>query len=248
MKISIITVVFNSANTIKHAIDSVLYQTYKNVEYIIVDGMSSDGTIDIINSYGSKISRFISEEDNGLYDAMNKGISMSTGDIVGFLNSDDFYINEKVIESIMIQFNKNNSLEVLYGNILYVDRYDITRVVRRWESKSYYDSYFEHGNVPAHPALYLSKKIFSIVGNFNTDLKFASDYEFMLRLFKLHKFKFYYLDMNFVCMRLGGKTSGGLKSRISQNIEIYRSWKINNLNLPLLLFPYRIINKIKQYF
>lgn len=248
MKISIITVVFNSANTIAQAIDSVLSQTYDNIEYIIIDGKSTDGTIDIINSYGSKISKFISEHDHGLYDAMNKGVHLASGDIIGFLNSDDFLINNYIIETIMSKFLKDDTLEVLYGNIQYVDKNNTNKVIRQWESKPYYLNYFEEGNVPAHPALYLKRKIFIKVGDFNTNFKFSADYDFMLRLFKLHQFNCIYLNKYIVRMRLGGMTSGGFKSRILQNIEIYRSWRLNKLKMPLLLFPFRFVNKIKQYF
>lgn len=248
MKISIITVVYNSVDTIAQAIDSVLSQTYENVEYIIVDGVSTDGTIDIINSYESRISKFISETDHGLYDAMNKGVQMATGNVIGFLNSDDFFIDSNIIESIMSKFLKDNSLDVLYGNIQYVDRDNSSKVVRQWKSKPYYSNYFENGNVPAHPALYIRREIFFKVGDFNTLFKFSADYDFMLRLFKLHQFNCYYLDKYIVRMRLGGITSGGIKNRILQNIEIYRSWRLNKLKPPILLFPFRFVNKVKQYF
>lgn len=150
MKVSIITVVWNNADTIKDAIESVLNQTYKNIEYIIVDGGSTDGTIEIIQSYGNKISKFISEKDEGIYDAMNKGIKLATGDIVGILNSDDFYKSNDVIETVVREFISKD-IDCLYGDLEYVDKNDTSKVIRYWKSNPYKEGLFQKGWHPPHP-------------------------------------------------------------------------------------------------
>lgn len=159
MKISIITPCFNSASTIRDTIESVLSQNYQNVEYVVIDGGSKDETPKIVAEYGHKITKFVSEKDNGIYDAMNKGIKMATGDIVGILNSDDFYISEDILSSVASAFNNNPDVQAVYGDLLYVDADDANRIVRVWNSTSYTDGLFRTGWHPPHPT-FLSKKMF----------------------------------------------------------------------------------------
>ena len=159
MKITIITVVYNNYKTIKTAIESVLNQTYNDIEYIIIDGGSTDGTLDIINNYKDKISLFISESDNGIYDAMNKGVNLSSGDLIGILNSDDLYDNNIVIQNVVNEFLIDKNLDILYGDLVYVNKIDTTKIIRKWFSSQYYKNYFEDGNVPPHPSLLLKRKI-----------------------------------------------------------------------------------------
>lgn len=248
MKISIITVVYNNEKTIKEAIESVLSQTYSDIEYIIIDGNSIDKTVQIINEYKNKIDFFISEKDAGIYDAMNKGIKAATGDIIGILNSDDLYNDHTVIESVMNQFNLNSSLDIVYGNLVYVKAENVDKVVRKWNSNPYYKKYFENGNVPPHPSLFVKRKVYEKAGLFNINYKLAADYEFMLRIFKKYCFNSMYINKVIVKMRLGGATNQSFSNIKKQNIEILNAWKNNNLKIPLLLMPLRALKRLKQFF
>jgi len=248
MKISIITVVYNNEKTIKDAIQSVLGQTYKNIEYVIIDGKSKDNTVNLINEYQEKLGYFSSEKDNGLYDAMNKGILACTGDVIGILNSDDLYQDLDVINDVMEQFNIDPELDILYGDLVYVKSEDTAKVVRSWKSKAYYNRFFENANVPPHPALFVRNQVYKEAGLFDLDYKIAADYEFMLRIFKNHKFNSKYLNRLMVRMRLGGASNAGLSSVIKQNIEVLDAWKKNNLKCPFYLMPLRVLKKANQFF
>lgn len=247
MIISIITVVYNNEKTIKDAIESVLSQSYQNIEYIIIDGNSLDGTVQIINNYKSKLSFFISEKDSGIYDAMNKGIKTATGDVVGILNSDDLYYNNTVIESIMSQFLSNSEIDIVYGDLVYVKRDETQKIVRNWESQPYYKNFFENGNVPPHPAFFVKRKVYEHAGYFNLNYKLAADYEFMLRVVKKYNFKLKYLKKVIVKMRLGGATNKSFSNIFKQNIEILNAWRQNDFKPPFLLMPKRFIKRLLQF-
>ena len=189
MKISIITVVYNNKDTIANAIDSVLSQTFKNIEYIIVDGKSTDGTLEIINQYGSNINKIVSEKDDGIYDAMNKGLKLATGDVIGILNSDDIYANNNILNEVIIHFSNDLDLDILYGDLVYVKNDNINKIVRTWTSKAYSSNFFENGGVPPHPSLFVSSRVYQKAGYFNLKYRLAADYEFMLRIFKTFSFK-----------------------------------------------------------
>ncbi len=247
MKISIITVVYNNDKTIKSAIKSVLTQSYSNIEYVIIDGGSSDKTVNIIDEYKEQLGYFISEKDKGIYDAMNKGIKAATGDVIGILNSDDLYQDATVIESVMNQFIQNPTLDIVYGDLVYVNSDNVDKVVRNWKSNSYHNNFFDNGNVPPHPSLFVNKRIYEEAGLFNLDFKLAADYEFMLRIFKKHNFKSKYINKIIVKMRLGGATNQSFSNIKKQNIEILKAWKHNHLKLPFLLMPLRIIKRLIQF-
>lgn len=247
MKMSIITVVYNNSRTLESAIRSVTTQTYKDIEYIIIDGGSTDGTLDIIKQYEDRLNYWCSEKDHGLYDAMNKGLQKATGEIIGILNSDDLYQDNDVISTVIDQFSKDKSLELLYGDLVYVNEYDVNKVRRKWTSEEYNDSYFERGNVPPHPALFVKAHVYTIAGLFNTEYRLAADYEFMLRVFKKHNFKSKYVKRLMVRMRLGGETNKSLKNIIRGNKEILASWRANGLKAPLRLMPLRFFKKLIQF-
>ena len=248
MNISIITVCFNSEKTIEGTINSVLSQNnFDNIQYIIVDGYSTDATMDIVLKYTDKIDIIISERDRGIYDAMNKGIELATGDIIGMLNSDDVYEDQTVLSDVLCAFVSDVGLDILYGNLVYVKHNDLNAIVRSWKSVNYYKNFFEHGNVPPHPTLFLRASVYDIVGKFSLGYKLASDYEFMLRLFKSEKFQSKYLNRLFIRMRLGGATNKSFKNILNGNIEIYKSWSNNNLRIPIFFYFFRFINRIKQF-
>ena len=246
-KISIITVVFNNEKTIVDAIQSVLNQSYPNIEYVVIDGGSKDKTVHLINLFKDQLGYFISESDNGLYDAMNKGIQSATGDVIGILNSDDLYQDSDVIEKVMEQFNENQDLDVLYGDLVYVKADDTDKVIRNWKSKPYYKRFFENGNVPPHPALFVRKRVYEKVGLFDLNYKLAADYELMLRMLRKNNFNVKYFNRLIVKMRLGGATNKSFANIIYQNKEILKSWKNNELDAPITLMPSRIIKRLLQF-
>ena len=248
MKISIITAVYNNEKTILDSIQSIQNQSYKNIEHIIIDGGSTDNTLKIIKQNLDANSILLSEKDNGLYDAMNKGIKIATGNLIGILNSDDIYNDYNTIESIVNKFILDPDLKILYGDLVYVKENNTNDQVRYWKSKNITINYFENGYVPSHPTLFLTKDVYKVVGYFDLRFKLAADYEFILRLFKKHSFKYLYMPVLIVRMRLGGVTNKKHLNIIKQNIEIIKAWKVNNLHLPSLFIFRRLFIKFKQYF
>jgi len=248
MKVSIITVVWNNAKTIQNAIDSVISQTHKNIEYIVIDGASTDGTVEIVRMYGENISKFVSEADKGLYDAMNKGIALVSGDLVGILNSDDFYAYSDAIKDVVTVFESDANVGIVYGDLLYVDAQDVSKTVRTWESGEYRAGLFESGWHPPHPSFFVRKKVYDEFGLFNTGLKIAADYELMLRLMHKYSVKAAYIPKVFVKMRTGGASNGSIFGIVKANIECLRAWNINGFGIRPMIFFKKPISKIKQLF
>lgn len=248
MKISIITVCLNSESTIRETILSVLNQNYQDIEYIIIDGGSTDRTLDIIESFSEQISILVSEKDNGIYDAMNRGIRLASGDIIGIINSDDTYTDSDVISDIVKKFKTNNSIDILYGNLNYVDRNNIFKIIRIWKSSAYTSNYFENGNVPPHPTLFLKSKVYINEGLYLDSFKYAADYEFMLRVFKSNKYIISYYDRFLVSMKIGGASNVSFNNIFKANKEVLKSWEINDYKLPLLFFPKKLLKRLFQYF
>jgi glycosyltransferase involved in cell wall biosynthesis len=247
MKVSVITATYNSSLTILDCISSVNNQNYDNIEHIIVDGLSSDNTLELISSVPNRVSLIVSEKDNGIYDAMNKGIKFATGDIIAILNSDDLYINNTIISTVVSYFKHNSKLGILYGDLQYVKKENLDIVVRNWLSLPYYANFFEDGNVPPHPSTFVSKLVYDEVGLFNIKYRLAADYEFLLRAFKKTKYDVYYKNIFIVKMRLGGATNKNFKNIIRGNIEILSSWRENKYKIPLLLFIKRIYKRLIQF-
>ena len=247
MKISIITVVYNNEKTIQDAMQSVLGQTYKNIAYVIIDGSSKDNTVNLIKEYKDQLGHFVSEKDNGLCDAMNKGIQACTGDVIGILNSDDLYQDSQVIAAVMEEFKNDKVLDIVYGDLVYVKSNDTNTIVRNWKSKEYYKRFFENANVPPHPALFVRSKVYKEAGLFDLQFKLAADYELMLRMFKKHNFKSKYINRLIIKMRLGGATNQSYTNIVNQNKEILKAWKVNGLQAPFYLMPLRIIKRLSQF-
>jgi len=248
MKISIITVVWNNKETIKDAIDSILSQTYKNIEYIIIDGASTDGTIDIVQSYGDKISKFISEPDKGLYDAMNKGIALATGDVVGILNSDDFYIDEFVIEKIAKEFEEKK-VESVYADLVFVKPGDLDKTVRYYDSSKFTPDKYQYALYPAHPTFFVKKWVYDKYGLFKTDYKVASDFDIIARFLYTNKISFSYIKEVIVKMRLGG-ASTSFNSIWLNSFEQLRVCKENqiksNIFKILMKYPTKLLGMLKK--
>jgi glycosyltransferase len=246
MKVSIITVCLNSAETIEDTIKSILSQDYEEIEYIIVDGGSTDGTLDILKKYRGQIHKYISESDKGVYDAMNKGIKLSTGNIVGFLNSGDIYTSVNTIGKIIESIQANNT-DCCYGDLEYVAENNPGKTVRRWESQPYHDGLFEKGWHPPHPTFFAKKIIFNKYGGFDVNYDIGADYELMLRFLEKHHIKSCYIPNVLVKMRTGGKSNKNLWQIIKANIECYRAWKMNNLKVSPFIMIRKPASKLIQY-
>lgn len=245
MKISIITASFNSAKTIRDTLESVKSQEYANVEHLIIDGLSSDETMNIVSEYPN-VSKAISEKDNGIYDAMNKGVKLATGDIIGILNSDDVYIDNKVLQEVMELF-RDETVDACYADLQYVDEADINKMVRNWKSGKFNKNSFLYGWMPPHPTLFVRRRVYTKVGFFNVGFKCSADYEFMLRVFVRHDFNIRYLPRVTVKMRTGGISNASLKHRIHANKEDRLAWKINNLKPYFFTLYLKPIRKIFQF-
>ncbi|MBK9284239.1 MAG: glycosyltransferase [Sphingobacteriaceae bacterium] len=228
MKISIITICFNAAETIEKTILSVINQNYKQLEYIIIDGGSTDSTMDIVNKHKSKIQKIISEKDKGLYDALNKGLNLASGDVIAFLHADDVYANNEVLEKYANVFSVTHA-DAVYADLVYISQEKPDKIVRKWISGKYKPGAFMNGWMPPHPTLFIRKRVFEKYGNFNSSFTSSGDYELMLRF--IHKFKINlaYLNELTVSMRVGGKSNKSLKNRLIANKEDRLAWRINDL-------------------
>ena len=279
MKVSLITVSYNSAKTIADTLKSVQAQTYKDIEYIVVDGNSNDGTIEIVKEFlddkqnatqgrseGASqdlsknlpqdllkvvtqgvVTKFLCERDKGIYDAMNKGLALATGDIIGVLNSDDFYCAEDVIEQVVLAFQKNNT-DCLYGDLNYVDPIDVNKIVRKWRSGAYRKENFLKGWMPPHPTFFVRKRCYDQFGKFDTQFKSAADYELMLRFLFKESCSAVHLPKVIIHMRAGGVSNVSLKNRIRANREDRLAWKINGLKPKWFTLLRKPLSKLIQYF
>jgi len=247
LKISIITVSYNSAVTIKDTIESILSQDYENIEYIIIDGGSTDNTVDIVKKYADKISYFVSEPDKGIYDAMNKGIKAANGDIVGILNSDDFYPNSYVISNVAKTF-VNQDCDAVYGDLVYVKENDSSKIARYWQSGEYTIKKIKNGWMLPHPTFFVKKEMYDRHGYYNTDLKSAADYEMILKLLYKKNISVFYIPMILVKMRMGGRSNASIMNRVRANKEDGLAWTKNQLNKPMFVRIKKPLQKIRQFF
>lgn len=247
MKISIITITYNSAETVEETIQSVLSQDYPDIEYIIVDGKSKDNTIQIIEKYNDKISKVVSEKDNGLYDALNKGIRLCTGDVIGMLHSDDVYYNSEVLSKVAAAFKQHPEAGAVYGDLIFVERFNLNSIKRVWRSGLYKEGSFAKGWMPPHPTFFVRKSVYDKYGVFNTDLKLAADYELMLRLIHVKKVKPVYLPIMIVKMRMGGVSNFSVALKWKAHLEDRKAWALNGMQ-PSLQLLRKPLSKLFQYF
>jgi glycosyltransferase len=247
MKVSLITVTYNSAVYLEECINSVMEQQFADIEHIIIDGGSTDGTLDIIKKYEAHIAKWISEKDNGMYDAINKGIRMATGDIVGILNSDDIFASNDVIEAIVNCFNEYK-LDAVYGDLEYVNKVNTNKVIRVWKGFSYKRFRFNYGWMPAHPTFYLRRELIGEFGGYESHYFTAADYEFMARYLYRYRISARYLPKLIVKMRNGGQSNVTLKSRIRANRRDYLAMQKNQVPFPFLASVLKPIIKLHQYY
>ena len=245
MKVSIITIAYNSAETIEDTIKSIITQDYSNIEYIIIDGGSTDKTLSIVDKFKDSITTIISEPDKGIYDAMNKGVQNATGDIVGILNSDDIYANKKVVTHIVKAIGNKDSI---YADLVYVDRANTDKITRYWKSGKYRKGIFKKGWMPPHPTFFIKKSCYDQYGIYNLQLKSAADYELMLRMLHKHNISVAYLPEVITKMRVGGQSNITVLNRFKANTEDRLAWTINNLKPGRLTLTMKPILKLSQFF
>lgn len=246
MKISIITVVFNGRLFLADCIQSVIAQTYQDIEYIVIDGGSTDGSLTIIDQYKAHISQFVSEKDHGMYDALNKGIKMANGDVIGILNADDMLASPDVIASVVRTFQESIT-DGVYGDLNYVHPQYPTQIIRKWISKPFKRRDFELGWMPAHPTLYLKKHLFKNYGDYALDFGTAADYELMLRYFYFFKLSAVYLPKLMVNMRTGGMSNATLNHRYSALLNDYKALQVNKVAAPFLALFFKKVSKLTQF-
>ena len=249
MKISIITVTYNCVSVLTDCLNSVDSQSHKNIEHIVIDGASTDGTLSLLNSKKDQLSILVSESDDGIYDAMNKGIKLAKGDIVGFLNSDDFYVNNEVISKVVSEFKKEPSLDACYADLIYVNKSNTSKIVRYFKSSEFKQGLFSKGWCPPHPTLFVRRSVYERFGNFDINYRIASDVELMMRFLEIHKIKSRYIPEVLIKMRMGGTTNKNFKNIWAQNQEVLSSFDKNGLSVNRIsFFIHKISSRFKQFF
>lgn len=244
--LSLITACWNSARTIDDTLRSVNAQTWADLEYLVVDGGSKDETMAIVARDGARVTSAVSEPDKGIYDAYNKGLARATGDVIGYLNSDDYYCAPDVLEQVMKAF-EDPSVEAVHADLVYVDPENTGKIERHWKSRPATVENLRRGFIPAHPTLFLTRAAYDKVGEYDTSYRLAADYDFMLRAFYVHKLKSVYLPQVWVRMRSGGATGGSTASIVKQNDEIRRSQQSHGLNYPkALFFAHKVVDRSVQ--
>jgi glycosyltransferase involved in cell wall biosynthesis len=243
MKISIITVTYNSAATISDCISSVNAQSYPDIEHLVIDGASTDHTVEIIRNTHNRVSHLVSEPDKGIYDAMNKGIALASGDIIGILNSDDFFTSDQVIEQIASGF-QDRTLQGVYGDVCFVRPQNLNKVVRYYSARWFKPFLLRFGFMPPHPSVYIRRSCFQEYGLYKTDYKIAADYELLIRYLNVNRLKTRYLNYCAVTMRTGGDSTKNLKSNWILNKEIVRGCRENGIYTNMFILGFKYIFKI----
>jgi glycosyltransferase involved in cell wall biosynthesis len=245
MKISVITATFNSAATVRDTLTSIRQQDYPDIEHIIVDGRSSDGTLEIVANL-PHVARIVSENDKGIYDAMNKGIRMATGEVIGILNSDDIYVDRSVVSAVASAF-ADPAVMTVYADLQYVDPENLDKVKRTWITGPFRKSSFYYGWMPPHPTFFVRKEVYERIGLFNTDLRSAADYELMLRILLRYDVSTHYIPRVIVKMRAGGMSNASLRNRLLANREDRLAWKLNGLKPYFFTLYLKPLRKITQF-
>lgn len=247
--ISIITATFNSAKTLKDTIQSVLRQTNKDFEYLIIDGGSTDETIDIVKSYESEFSgrlKWVSEKDQGIYDAMNKGIKMASGDVVGILNSDDYFTSDDILQTVDNAF-KSHEIDAIYGDIRFIRDGNPQKCVRYYSSRMFRPFWLRFGFMPAHPSFYCKREVFEKAGLYSLDYKIGADYEMMVRLFKKYRIMSQYINKDFVTMRTGGASNNNVRSRLTLIEEDVKACRVNGIYTNRFFIMLKFLYKIFEF-
>ena len=247
MKVSIITVTHNSAKYLHECIESVVHQTYRDIEHIVIDAQSTDGTIDIIKRYDKHIAKWVSEKDKGIYDAINKGMNLASGEVIGILNSDDMLASKTVISQIADCFQEHK-VDSLYGDLVYVDKKNAKKIIRYWKGLVYKRFRFHYGWMPAHPTFYFRRDLLADLGGYESHYYTAADYEFMARYLYRYRISSRYLPLLIVKMRVGGESNRNLINRLRANRRDYLAMKINDIPFPHIASILKPMIKLQQYY
>lgn len=246
MKISIITVVFNGEKTIARAVESIYSQRGVEIEHIVIDGASTDGTLSVLKQFQDNIALLISEPDQGIYDAMNKGIKLATGEIIGILNADDYYVNQSILHQVCDEF-KSHNVEAVFGDVEYFDAENQARVTRVYRSSVFHPKKLARGVMPAHPALFLRREVYDRYGLFNIGFKIAGDFDLIARIFKSGDLRYSYIPGTLTRMQNGGISTQGLRSTILLNQEILQSCQDNQISSGYIKLLSRYPRKFLEY-
>lgn len=246
LKISLITVCFNSVKTIRDTLNSINSQTYKKIEHIVIDGVSTDGTLDILYSAESRVSKLVSEKDNGIYDALNKGINYSSGDVIGFMHADDVFENQDVLQKVAAAF-EDPTVDAIYGDLVYVQYNNTEKVVRYWKSGAYDNKSLSYGWMPPHPTFYVRRSVYERLGVFDTRYRISADYDIILRFLAGGQISPIYIPKVFVRMRVGGISNGSLKTVFRKSMEDLKIIKRNKVGGIFTLFC-KNFRKLPQFF
>lgn len=251
MKVSLVTAVLNGVSTLGDTLKSILDQTYRDIECIVIDGGSTDGTVELIKEYESKFGdrlKWISEPDNGLFNAMNKGLRMATGDLVAIINSDDYYHRNDIVELIVKNFEDDKNVQAVYGDVRFVSRYNTNKVVRYYSSSIFVPNKFKYGFMPAHPTFFTYRKYYEKWGMFRTDMPTSADFDLLLRFLYSHKLNAKYIKTDFLTMRTGGMSYPSFANTRQVNREVRKICKENGVKTNYILLYSRYFRKIKEWF
>jgi len=249
MKVSIITVTFNCISVINDCLESIKAQEYKDIEHIVVDGASTDKTLSLLNAKRDQIQVLISEKDKGIYDAMNKGINLAKGDIIGFLNSDDIYASNNVLSKVASLFNNNPMLDACYADLVYTNKFDTSKNIRYWKSNKFIPGSFSKGWCPPHPTFFVRRAVYERLGIFNLNYSISADVELMMRFIEVNKINICYVPEVWVKMRMGGLSNSNFKNIFKQNLEVLNA--LNKHDRPknfFMFFIYKFFSRLKQFF
>lgn len=247
MRVSVITATYNRASTIVRAISSVKKQTYPDVQAVVIDGASEDSTVSLLSNFLSSDDVLLSEPDNGIYDALNKGLGLASGEIIAFLHSDDQYFDDNVISTVMKYF-EDDSVDVVYGNVCFFSGENVEKVIRTYQSDILSLKNLAWGKMPAHPAMFIRSRVYKKIGGFKTDYQIAADYEFLCRLVKLPGLKATYHPKTLIQMELGGVSTSGIKNTFILNKEVYRALRANGIYTNIFMLLSKYPSKIRQFF
>jgi len=246
MRISVITACYNAAGTIGATLSSVAGQNYPDIEHIVVDGASTDGTLDVLRQWESRLSAVVSESDRGVYDAMNKGIALASGEVIGLLNADDLYADQNVLSDVAAAF-RDSGIEACYGDLVYVDRKDTGRVVRSWRSRPAEPELFRHGWHPPHPTFFVRREVYRRYGGFDLSIPMAADVELMFRFLGRHRIPSRYIPRVLVRMRLGGISNRSIRNIVRQNVWVYRAMRRNGISVSPLMPFVKLADRGRQF-
>jgi glycosyltransferase involved in cell wall biosynthesis len=248
LKISIVTVTYNCASFVDDCLVSVATQSYKNIEHVVVDGSSTDGTLVLLRARSDQLSALLSEPDAGIYDAMNKGLRVATGEVIGFLNADDFYANKDVLTKVANVFAEDPLIDACYSDLVYVDKVDTSRAIRYWQSSDFVTGAFAKVWCPPHPTFFVRRSVYERFGGFDLTYRIAADVELMMRFLEVHKIRVRYVPEVWVKMRMGGTTNKSLKNIWVQNQEVLRALRGHELPAnPIWFFGHKLLSRGMQF-